>query len=441
MRRIPGVCSQRVVRLMLVSEVRGSQAPFRSRSVVSASVLFFCSGLVLSAGGFAFHALASRRLGVGSYGVLYSLISLYSLAGLPVSLFTPVVTRYSAEFEALHDDSHVRGLIGLILRVFGIVGVIYLALGFVLAVPVAHFFHISAWEIPLVGAMSAVAIVSGMLRAIGQGVHAYTAYAWSISVEGVVKVLVLALLTIVGVGVFGAAGAFLIALCAGASVMAVPLVYRYGRVLPATIILDWRRIFHTTIGAAVLTLTMTCMGFADVLIVKHFMDAHDAGIYSAASLSGKIVLYFVGFVPAVLIPQATSRHARGEKTRKLLSAAVVFILAVSFLGVIGFRFEGGLVLHALVGHQFDDALPLLPYYAAAMAALAMTNSLGSYGISTHRLGFVIPLLAGLIATLVVIVLFHHSLMAVAIEVMLGNLIMLSATAVPLLLQSRAKAAA
>ncbi len=391
--------------------------------------------MTLSVGGFLFHAIASRRLGVDAYGTFYALISLYTLVGFPVAVFAPVVTKYSAEFGALHDDAHVRGLIGLIVRIFVVVGAIYVVAGFALAIPLARYLHVAPWAIPIVGVMAAGGILSATMRAIGQGVHAYRAYAWSLAGEGVVKVVALALLAAIGLSTIGATSAFLVGIVAGAAIIAITLINKYRGIKPSAVLLDWRRIFATTTGAAVLTLTMAAMGFADVLVVKHAFSAQQAGLYSVASLCGKILLYFVGFVPAILIPQATHRHARGERTRKILLAAVLFISIVAVAGVLAFHYGGLLVLHVLTGHAFDAALPLLPGYAAAMAALAMTNGLGSYGLSTHRLAFVVPLLLATIGTLITIALVHPNLGAVVAELLIGNLVMVLAVAAPLAIQA------
>ena len=408
---------------MPVSIAKRPSTLFGSRAIVNAGALVFAASMALNVGGFVFHAIASRRLGVDDYGALYALISLYGLAALPVSVFAPVVTKYSAEFGALHDDAHVRGLIGLIVRAFLVVGAVYVVAGYALAFPLAAFLHLAPWEIPIVGVMAAVAALSTTMRAIGQGVHAYGAYAWSMASEGTVKVLALGMFAFVGLTTFGATGAFLCGVVAGATFIAIPLFKKYRGVVPVDVLLDWRRIFATVGGAAVLTLTMTAMGFADVLIVKHYFPAGQAGLYSAASLCGRILLYFVGFVPAILIPQATHRHARGEQTRKILWGAVAFIVVVSILGVCAYRIGGALLLHVLTGQAFDAALPLLPTYAAAMAALALTNGLGAYGISTHRLAFVIPLLVATLATLATIALVHPTLLAVVSELMIGNFVM------------------
>lgn len=426
---------------MPVSVAKGTSTIFGSRSIVNASILVFVANLALNMGAFAFHAIASRQLGVDAFGALYALISLYGLAVLPAFIFAPVVTKYSAEFGALHDDEHIRGLIGLIVRAFVILSVVYIVAGVALSDPLAAFLHVPTWEVPIVGVMSAVTTLSTGMRAFGQGVHAYGTYAWSMISEGATKVLALVPFILVGLTIFGAASAFLSSTVVGAAVIVIPLMQRYRNVMPAAIVLDWRRIFATTSGAAAMTLTTTSMGFADVLIVKHFFLADQAGLYSVASLCGKLLLYLLIFIPAILIPQATHRHARGERTRKLLWAAVVFIAVVAALGIVVFHYGGLLLLHVLTGRAYDAALPLLTPYAAAMAVLAMTSSLGSYGISTHRLGFVVPLFATTVGTLAAIAIVHPTLSAVVSELLIGNVVMMLSVVVPLGIQGMREARA
>jgi O-antigen/teichoic acid export membrane protein len=429
---MPGLPRSRVV---AGDTMTARSAPsFSARSVFNASALVFAASMMLSVGGFAFHAIASRKLGVSDYGALYALISLYSLAIVPIGLFSPVVTKYAAEFGALHDDSHVRGLIDLVVRGFAFFGLAYIVAAVAFAVPLGAFLKIPGWEIPVVGGMCAIGVLSVALRAVAQGVHDYRAYGLSMASEGIGKVIVLAIFAILGLTIFRGTLAFLIGMGAGACFAAAPLVRRYSAVVSSPIVLDWKRIFATTIASTSVTLTMTLMGFGDVIIVKHFFPSDQAGLYSAVSLCAKILFYFVGFVPAILIPQATHRHARGERTRRTLWAAVIFVSVVSLAGVVFYRFFGYIVLHALVGKAFDGGLPLLPTYAGAMAFLAITTTLGAYAMATHRLAFIAPLLIATVGTLGAIALVHPSLAVVTQELLVGNAVMLAALGIPLAIQ-------
>ncbi len=407
-----------------------------SRSFINASATVFAASMLLSIGGFLFHAIASRRLGVSDYGALYALISVYSLAGMPLAPFTTVIAKYAAEFRALHDDSHVRGLIDLIVRASVVCGAVYIAAAVFLAIPLGSFLHLPAWQLPIVGVMSAIGIFSGTMRAVGQGLQDYTSYGFSLAGEGITKVAGIALLALGGLTVIGGAGAFLMGMAVGAVLIIAPIARRYYRIRGSRIVVDTRRILATSGGAVSLTITMTLIGFGDVVLVKHFFPAHDAGLYSVASLCGKVLFYFVGFIPTVLIPQATHRHALGERTRSSLWLSLGFVAVVAAVGVVLYQVAGGALLHALAGKNYDAALPLLPVYASAMALLAMTTTLCSYGIATHRLGFAAPLFITTLGTLAFIAVVHPSMQSVVYELMLGNVVMVLATAIPIALQAR-----
>ncbi len=389
----------------------------------------------MNVGGFAYHALASRRLGVDEYGALYALISVYQITAMPISILTPVIAKVSAEFAALHDDGHVRGLIDLILVTFGVLGLLYVILGSVFSLPIGSFLHLPWWVIPIVGIMAALGTISGAFRAIAQGVHQYGSYSASMITEGVSKVAALALLGLTGLTVFRGGLAFAAGLLLGGVAIVYPLFRRYASERAFKVVLDWKRIAATTGAAASVTLTVTVIGFADVIVVKHFFSAADAGLYSATSLCARILFYFVGFVPAILIPQATHRHSRGERTRVTLWSAIAFVGITALIGVIAYRFLGVIVLHLLVGRAFDGALSILPTYAGAMGLLALTSTIGSYALATHRLSFAVPLLAGTAATIVAIILVHPSLAVVADELLLGNMLMLATVAAPLSIQA------
>jgi hypothetical protein len=137
----------------------------------------------------------------------------------------------------------------------------------------------------------------------------------------------------------------------------------------------------------------------------------------------------------VLLPQAAERHVRGERTRYALAMCVGILLVIGVVGLIAVRCFGLLLLHALVGHAFDAAAPLLLPYSAAMTLLSLSVMLGSYGIATHRVAFAAPLVAGVSATLLAIVAFHASLQQVVLVLAAGNGITALAVAATLALQA------
>jgi O-antigen/teichoic acid export membrane protein len=388
--------------------------------IMRQGAVVFAATMALNIGGFLFHAIASRRLGVEDYGVLYALISACTIAAVPASLAIPVVARFAAEFRVLHDDRHVRRLIVDLLRFFGLLAFLYVVVSLFAMRPVGGFLHVPVWTVPLVAVMGGGMLISFVLRGVAQGTQDYAAYTISCIADGISKVAVLCALMLLAWGLFGGIVGFMAGIFGGAAAVAVALYGRYRRVETLLIRYDWRRIALSGLGSAAITTAGALMGSADVVLVKHFFDAGAAGIYSAASLGGKVLLYFVAFVPTILLPQATERHVRGERTRYALAVCVVLLVAIGVAGVIALKLFGIVLLHALVGHAFDGAAALLLPYGVAMVFLALSNMLGSYGIATHRVGFAVPLLLCVAATLLSIALVHTTLRQVVMTFAAGN---------------------
>ncbi len=412
--------------------MHASEAPAPAKSPIAALIerlrasvmlrqaaLVFAASMLLNLCGFVFHAIASRRLGVETYGELRALIAVVTIIILPVSLVAPTIGRFAAEFRALHDEAHMCGMTRDLAWAFGIAGTICLLISAVACVPIAAYLHVPLWCVPAVGAIGALAMANAGFRALAQGTQAFGTFAISLASEGIVRVAAVVALLFGGFALAGGVGAFFI----GASAGLIALVRIFGKlyagVRPQRIVYDWKRIVQSSAGAATIAIAVTLIGNVDVVMVKHYFSAADAGLYSAASLGGSIMLYFVGFIPIVLLPQVTDRHVRGERTRQTLAAAGGLLAVIAVCCVLGVKFFGLILLHVLFGRAFDAAYPLLVGYSVAMVLLALVNLLASYGIATHRLAFAPPLVVGTAGTLVAIALLHHTLEQVVGVLVIG----------------------
>jgi O-antigen/teichoic acid export membrane protein len=416
----------------------------RSNTTLRQAALVFSASMLLNVCGFVFHAIVSRRIGVDAYGQLSALIAASADLSLPAAVIAPVIARFSAEFIALNDEGHIRRLFSDLSRLFGGIGVVLIAGCVLLAKPIAAFLYVPAWSVPVVGTIAALLLLSGVWRSVAQGTQAFRSFALSLSADGIVRVVALGAFALAGLalgaGVFG----FLAGSAAGAAVAGFVLLRRYGSTAPMSIRYDWPRIAVSGLGAAATTIAMTLVGTVDVIVVKHAMPPTEAGLYAAASLGGKIVLYAVGFIPMVLLPQATDRHVRGERTRGALASAGALFLVMAVCGIGGVALFGRQLLHALVGGSFGGAVVLLVPYSIAMVLLAGSNLLANYGIATHRIAFAVPLVAGTAATLLTLVVVHRSLAQVVTVLDVGMAVTCLAVAVALLWQgmrSRGLAAA
>jgi O-antigen/teichoic acid export membrane protein len=400
----------------------------RSSSFLRQGVLVFAGSTFLNAAGFVYHMIASRTLGPAEYGTLYALIAALGIASGPIVVAIPVISRFAAEFAARGDRAHLRGLAVGLGRTCVVLLLAVTIAAAAAAVPIGAFLHAPAWAIPATAVLLVAIFAGSAYRAFVQGLLDFEGYALSTVIEGVAKLIATVAFATIGWRLFGALGGFIAGSAVGAGIALQRVFVRTMRSPEAPVRYDWRRIAHATAGSAALAVSASLFGKIDVVIVKHAFDATQAGIYSAAALGGSILLFGVGFVPAVLLPQAADRHTRGEATAGVLMASCGVLLAFGAACLAVFAFFGPLLLRVLVGPQYAAADGLLVWYGVAMLFVALITALGSYGIAVHRLAFGWAVVLGSVLTWIAIASYHPTLDAVVRVLAAGAALTAVATA-------------
>jgi O-antigen/teichoic acid export membrane protein len=407
----------------------------RSNDVFRHGLLVLVATTLLNLGGFLFHAVVSRNLGVTTYGSLYAIISLVQLASLPAGIFTTVISKSAAEFRALKDPAHLRTLILVVSEVFGVGTLLYAASGLVFGTAIGQFLRVPPWAVVLAGAMAGAIVLVFALRAIAQGVQDFRGFSISLVLEAGLKATLGGALTIAKLGLAGGLSGFAAGGVLSGAYIGWRLWAKYAKAARTELHIDGRRVFLTTIGATALTVATTILSYGDVIVVKHFFAPHEAGIYAAASLGGKIPLLLVAFAPMVLIPKAVDSHTRGKNSMAALGGTLLMVVALSLVACMGFLFGANVILHLLVGEAFSEAAPILPWYALAMSLLAITNVIASYSIALHRFAFGAPLVFIALVEIGAIYFYHPALHSVVNILVIGNALALAAVSIALSVQS------
>lgn len=382
--------------------------------------LTFSALALLNASAFAFHAFASRALGVGRYGALYALLSLLPLFALPATVVATVVSKVSAEIYAA-GDAAVCGSLLTRVKVVSIYIAAAVAVGSAaIGVFAARYLHVTLFEVGLLAALICMTTLVAPLRAFSQGTSDFRGFTASCAIEGMLKTACGAALVFVGFGSAGALGGYVFG-------MVVTMVYTWRRLSlrwitdgSATFHIDLRRTFMTLSGSAALVLTTTTLSYADAVVVKHYFVPSQAGLYAAAALSGKILLFATSFLPLVMLPKAAARSARTESAWPLFAGAIGVWGGLSACGLLIFYLWSGGLLRILVGPEFSAAARLGLPYAVAMVLLAGMNVTASFKLAIHRMDFVTPFVFLAVAEIVTIAAYHPSLLRVIQVLIVGN---------------------
>jgi O-antigen/teichoic acid export membrane protein len=230
-----------------------------------------------------------------------------------------------------------------------------------------------------------------------------------------------------GYGVVGAFAGWSIGCVITLAYTMTVLLARFRHAPPAVLFIDFRRLVGTMAGVTASTVLLTAITYVDVIIVKHYADPITAGLYGALSLSGKILLFLVAFVPTVLLPKTSRRAVGGSSAVGPLVAAVGVVLVLSGAGLVAYYAFPTLIITTLAGPSFAPAAPYVFSYGIAMVLLAALNTVVAYKIGIHRFDFVWPLGFCAVCELAGIAFYHRSLSQIIGVLVAGNAIALAAS--------------
>ncbi len=401
----------------LVRSARGLAAS----DFVRHGLLVFAASMSINILGYAFHFAISRRIGVEQYGVLSALNAAFMISSMLGAIGGTVVVKYAAEFRATDSREHLAALVQK-LTLYGIAGAAAVMVLLVAASPlIATYLKIA--NVPAVAltmVVIGISVATPCLRGVMTGTEDFTRYSISIVIESSIKAVAGVGLVYAGFGVDGAFAGWACGSIVALAYTAIVLGRRYRRVPGAALYIDFRRLWRTTGNVALASVLLSLIGYADVLVVKHFADPTTAGLYGALSLSGKILLFLVSFIPTVLLPKATRQAIGGSSPIRVFLQALALSVAMSSAGLTFYYFFPALVVTSLAGSSFAPAAPYVFAYAFATVLLAGLNIVVMYKIGIHRFDFLAPVALCAVGEVAGISVHHQTLSDVIAVLIVGN---------------------
>jgi O-antigen/teichoic acid export membrane protein len=403
----------------------------RSSRLVRQNLVLFAGGLVAGVGGFVYHAVAGRVLGPNLYGDVASIIAVYAVFTTPTLILVLVLARYSATLLASGTTDSIRYLVLRSTQVTIVPSLLIVVAGILLAGPAADFLHLhSAWPVLWLGLAVGVFWQVGIPRGILQGIQHFSALSANLSLEMVVRVAALAVLLAAGTQVVGATISVLAGVTFAYAIGIYALRGRLGRNGGRA---QLRSMVGFSLTATAGTLGILLLYNLDVILAKHYLPAHDAGIYGSLNKIGTILYFLTLSVSQVLFPRVVEALAMNDHPGRLLgvSAGIMGLLGAGALVVFGV--VPGLVVKLLFGPAFIDAQQYIFLVGVIGLALSLDNLLVQFCMAAHDAWF-IPILAAAVALLAATVVYHHgSVGDVVLDVLGTMLALLAALTIRLLL--------
>ncbi|WP_298754474.1 oligosaccharide flippase family protein [uncultured Psychroserpens sp.] len=156
-------------------------------------------------------------------------------------------------------------------------------------------------------------------------------------------------------------------------------------------------------------LTQIIINNSDILLVKHYFESYEAGLYASLALIGRIVYFLAWMFVMLLLPTVVQLKKEGKATAPILFKYVGYIAMIALVIVTICALYPETAINLLFGDSYLAMAPLLWKYALATGLFAVSNIFAYYYLS---LDMYIPVVfSGLFGMLqmALVIFFHDSL--------------------------------
>jgi O-antigen/teichoic acid export membrane protein len=319
--------------------------------------------LLANASNYAFQIVAGRRLSVEEYGLLGGFLAIVTVITVSTSALQTIAARAMAAGEAVPPTRRIDGLTRTALIGAGAVTVAGIALSPLLTraldVGVIPVLVLAAYVAP--SALDSIA--AGRL----QGARRFTGLAAYSALQAVTKLTLSVLVLLIGAGIAGLLGMIVV----GSGLVASCALFRTrheGAVNTHVLGAEARRSFA---AVALFWVILTI----DVPLARANFDETDAGIYAAAAVLGKAVLWLPTMVAQLVFPSLATAGAVGASASALLRRAAQVVLVIAVASVAALALLGDPVYRVLYGERYERASEIAWRIGVAVIPLAIVNLL------------------------------------------------------------------
>lgn len=390
----------------------------KKNKLIKNSYILFLGSMSTSVGNYIFHLVAGRALGPADYGVLASLISVSVILSIPMSTINMVIIKLASNLKVNKNYGELHFLLRYLMKNLTLVGLaVFLALC-IMAPWLAHFLQIPSLKLILMlNFILLLAFVVPTTRAILQGLQLFKSLSWNLLIEALIKTSLGAALVLTSLKVYGALGAIVVASLIAFIVSFLPLRFIFLHT-PQNKIKDYK-IISFALPVLITLFCLTAFYNVDIIMVKHFFPAKEAGLYSALSKLSQIIFFATGTIAAVMFPMAAEKYKKGEDHQHLLKQSLKIVGFVSGIGVVAYFLFPQLIIKMLFGSSYLVISPLVGFSAITMFFLSLDNILINYYLSVHKFKFIYLLIATSILEILLILMRHSSIRQIVFNLLIS----------------------
>lgn len=373
--------------------------------------------------GYLFQIIMGRMLSVSEYGIFSALMAMIVVIRAPMTTLSMIISRRVSTYRSEQDNGKLGYLFYWINRKLLLIAVVLIVLVVFNIKPLQNFLLIEkSAHLYLLLIILLIAFPQAVNNAYLQGLQYFK---W-LSVSGVLATLLKIIITVIliyfGLGVAGALGGVIFSTF-------IILILTYVVLRPslsknnASISNTTHLLFKSAMPVLLANVAFAVMTQIDMVLVKYYFSEQEVGIYAAASILGKAVMYLPGGIAMALFPMVAENHASGKSSAHLMFQAVGVTALLSLTGALFYYFFADSIIVLLYGTDYKEAANVLKYFGFAILPMALIMVAEHFLIAMGRVLFAYLFMVVAPLQLIAIYYYHDTLLDIVAVLSISGIIL------------------
>jgi len=355
-----------------------------------------------------FHLVVGRMLGPSGYGELASILSLVGLFSITFGFLGLVIVKFVSGMDEREVQSFYSWVTKRSLAAACAVSMILLLISGYLST----FLNVPVRSIILTVPLLFILFMSFIYTSFLQGLLRFGRLVISSNSSLFGRLILGALFVYLGFSVFGALAGVLLSSLLGL-ILAVYFLRDYWREGKSHFTFKRsREVFAYAVPIFIMSMATNSMYMTDVVLIKHFFNAHLAGIYASLSTMGKIIFYGSVPIASVMFPFVSREHAKKRNYKKVFFLSVLLTSTLVIGLILVYWLFPGLVLQILYGNKFIEGAPYLVWFGIFIGLFTLSSLFLNYFLSKGTTKVTYLGLLAAATQIIGICLFHKDLLQV-----------------------------
>lgn len=362
-----------------------------------------------------FQLLLAHKLNPSDFAAFNSLLSILMLFSTPVGTINIALVKYISQFNASNNIGLLKNLLSVALRkclmlAFATFGIFFLIAPYLtnkLKIP-------SITNAYLLAGLLAISWLLPLFTGGLQGLELFKWFSISMVSGSILKVAIVLIFLQIGLGISAGLWSLFISSVVG-MIIAFFALKRFisfeDRPIQSP---DFKELLAYLFPVAASSLCFMGLVSIDMVLVKYYFNADDAGFYSLSQMIGKIFLFLPAAISLVMFPRTSGLSSRNMDTLATLKKSLFYASMLCLSAIIAYNLFPAFTLKVLTGKAYPESILLGRLFALSMAFFSLIYILMSYFLSIKDMRFLKYLAIFISLEVAGIVLFHRNIIQIQI---------------------------